>query len=61
VVFVLFEPHRNIGNNRKVSIFNPQNLKQQTMVNTRPQPSAPISFRIYVLVVMDVRKDPEKL
>gem|GEM_PF-4768049 len=31
------------------------------MVNTRPQPSAPISFRIYVLVVMDVRKDPEKL
>ncbi len=40
-------------------IFNPPNLKQQAMVNIRPQPSATISLRMSVLVVIVVHKDPE--
>jgi hypothetical protein len=40
------------------STFKLQNLKQQAMSKTRPQPSATNSLRMSVLVVMAVRKNP---
>jgi len=52
---------RSIVFKASFTIFNPQNLKQKAMPKARPQPSATISLRMYVLVVMAVRKNLESM